>query len=95
VQPLQTVNIKELKVMARNGCEGLSTQKQPSCKIGAALQFWSICVASSQLHWESAPNSPEFSLLEFLPLTFRRSHFLAATYISQLWPFCIGLHLFL
>ena len=25
--PFQTANIKQLKVMARNGCEGLSTQK--------------------------------------------------------------------
>jgi len=30
-------------------------------------------------HYDSAPNSPELSLLKLLPLAYHHSHFLAAT----------------
>jgi len=44
-----------------------------------------ICVAFSTFHYDLAPNSPELSLLIFLPLAHHHSHFLAA--ILDFTPF--------
>jgi len=48
----------------------------------AKILIMTICVAFSK---DSAPNSPELSLLKFFPLTYHHSHFLAATLDSHLF----------
>ena len=57
------------KVAARNGCDGRLMVKILITTIQVNL------VPLGQL----AQNSPELSLLKFLPLTYHHSHFLAAT----------------
>ena len=43
-------------------------------------KFRQICVSFSTFHYDSAPNSLELSLLKFLLLAYRHSHFLAAIF---------------
>ena len=57
------------KVAAKNGCDGRLMVKILITTIQVNL------VPLGQL----AQNSPELSLLKFLPLTYHHSHFLAAT----------------
>ena len=52
------------KVVAKNGCDGRLMVK--------------ILITTIQVNF-GAQNSPKLSLLKFLPLTYHRSHFLAAT----------------
>ena len=51
--------------MPRNGCDGRLMVK--------------ILITTIHVNLCFAPNSPELSLLKFLPLTYHHSHFLAAT----------------
>ena len=56
--------------------EVISNQKQPSCKKGAAPKK---AMVKKDVKSKVASNSPQLSLLKFLPLTYHHSHFLAAT----------------
>ena len=74
------------KVAAKNGCDGRLMVK--------------ILIATIQVNLMPRPsgtNSPELSLLKFLPLTYHHSHSWPPPWISHLfspWPFW-GPHLFL
>ena len=65
--------------------EVTSKQKQTRCEKsmceiqGGSQEIMAISVDFSMFHYNSAPNSPELSLLKFLLLAYHHSHFLATT----------------
>jgi len=67
-----------------NGC-GIQSCSYFDGKLKAKTLITTIQVnLCSMFHYNSAPNSPEFLLLKFLPLAYHHSHFLATTWIPHL-----------
>jgi len=67
------------KVAAKNGCDGRLIAK--ILITAARLNL----VAFSMFHYDSAPNSPELSLLKFLLLAYHHSHSWLPPWISHLF----------